>query len=100
MTPEIDELGSLKQFVDQSVSFGCGLIGDESADFIRGRQYANGVQKGAAHEFVIVGAFRRRNIELAQFLQNKLIDEVSRLEHGEFFFGDFHLLRDRYRGDR
>ena len=75
--PVIDELRSLKQRVDESIAFVRGLVCEEGAGFLERGQHADGVEIGASQELMILGAFGWRDVQLAQFFQSELVDEVS-----------------------
>ena len=99
MRPVIDELRPLQQRIDDAVAFVGGFVSEESLRFLRRGQNADGIEKRAADEFGVACSCGRRDVQLAKFGQNMLVDEITRLQHGEGGGVEFARLRHGDGGD-
>lgn len=99
MRPVIDELGPLQQRVNEVVAFVRGLVGEEGLRFFHRGQNADCIEKRPAQELRVRGATGGRDVQLAQFRQNMLVDEVARFQGREGFHVRLARIRHGDGGD-
>ena len=82
------------------VALGGRRLGEEGTGLFRRRQNTDRVEECAADELGVGAAVGGRQVQLAQFFHDALIDEIARLEGGERVRCDRLFVRRRDRRDR
>jgi len=87
--PVIHKFGTAKQRFDEPVAFGRRFVAQESASFFSRRQNSSGIDVSTADELGIAATWGRRQVEVLQFFEDELVDEISALCMRECRFGEF-----------
>ena len=82
--PVIDEFGPPKKRLDHLVAFTGSFIRKKITRFLRGWQNAGRIQESAAKELFIAAARRRRQVQVLELFQNKIIDKTSPFRVGKY----------------
>ena len=75
--PVIDELGAGKDKLDEPLVLPRGGVGEERANFLRGRESANRVEEGAADEGGVVARGGWLEVELLELGEDEGVDDVG-----------------------
>ena len=80
--PEIHELGTLEQRLDEARAFVGIFVGEERANFLGRGQRADGVEGGAAQKRGVVRELRGRDAQCGELVEDVLIEGVVAAREG------------------
>jgi hypothetical protein len=72
--PVVDELGALEQLRHEPIALVGGAVGEERLDLGRVWQDAGGIEIRATNELFVEALARWREVQLAQLLQDEIVD--------------------------
>ena len=75
-SPEVDELGTFEQVVDQLRTFRVGRVGQKSSHLGSSRQRADRIEKRATNERCVVAEWRRFDVQRGELVEHGPVNRV------------------------